>query len=155
MLASLVAVSVGGALVARIPHLLEQRRLARTAATEARMYHLRIGLEEYRSRYGAYPERLSDLARLEGMAPDSSDSWSQKIAYTGYTGDLAAKGRVSTVNTKFDLRSAGADGVLNTEDDVLMRDGILIDPLTPSPLSAAKRPAPIRVSKPAAPRPKR
>jgi hypothetical protein len=128
-LASVVGVGISARLLMGVPRMLRERDEANAAATRARMHHLAGDLQRYRARYGAFPVRLSDLAKLEGEpgTPESHDSWEQKISYVGYTGDLAATGRPAAFNTEYELRSPGPDGVQNTADDVIMRTGIVVD----------------------------
>jgi hypothetical protein len=134
-IASLVVVGIGGRLVLGIPRMLREREEARAAATRAQMYHLAGDLQRYRARYGAFPVRLSDLAKLDSdrggaevrEVRDSRDWREQRISYVGYTGGLASTGRPAAFNTDYELRSPGPDGVLNTADDVLMRTGIVVD----------------------------
>jgi hypothetical protein len=129
-LASLVFAGVGGYLVAGIPGELRRREESRAAATRAEMYHLAGALQRYHARYGAYPARLGDLSRLgdgERVA-DTRDSWQRKIAYTGYNGGLASAARPSAISTSYELRSPGPDGIAGTPDDLIMRDGLIVDP---------------------------
>lgn len=130
VLASAVVVGGGGYLVSRIPIYLENRRMATVAATQAEMYHMAAQIQQYRVVYGAYPDRLSDLARVETIGPvaDARDSWERKIIYSGYTSGLAsAPGGGVTLNANFELRSPGPDGLPNTPDDIIMRDGEIVD----------------------------
>lgn len=128
-LSLLFTVVAGGYLASRVPRLVEQRREASAAATRAEMYHIAGLVEQYRAAYGAYPERLSELARLEELAapPDARDSWDQKILYSGFTSGIASAAGALTLNANFELRSAGPDGLPNTPDDIVMRDGSIVD----------------------------
>jgi hypothetical protein len=128
-LGAAVAVGVGGLLVARIPRALESRRQASLAATRAEMYHMAGLIQRYHDVYGVYPDRMSDLARVEGVTPvpDARDSWDHRIIYSGYTSGIAASGGGLTLNANFELRSPGPDGVPNTPDDIIMRDGAIVD----------------------------
>jgi hypothetical protein len=153
-LASLVVVGIGGRMVLGIPRMLREREESRAAATRAQMYHLAGDLQRYRARYGAFPVRLSDLAKLDGAelreSRESRDSWEQKITYVGYTGGLASTGRPAAFNTDYELRSPGPDGVLNTADDVLMRTGIVVDSVedAATPLVAPAETAPVPLDEP-------
>jgi hypothetical protein len=128
-LGSAVALGIGGLLVAGVPRALENRREASLAATRAEMYHLAGLIQRYHEVYGAYPDRVSDLSRVEGVAsvPDSRDSWDHRIIYSGYTSDIASSGAAPPLNVNFELRSPGPDGVPNTPDDLIMRDGAIVD----------------------------
>jgi hypothetical protein len=139
VLGGVVALVIGGLAVARVPRMLENRREAREAATRAEMYHLAGLLHEYRAVYGAYPERVGDLDRLETVAaaPEARDSWERKIVYTGYTSGIASAAGALTLNANFELRSPGPDGLPNTPDDIVMRDGSIVD--APSDASPAPK----------------
>jgi len=128
-LGSAVAIGVGGILVAGVPRAIENRREASLAATRAEMYHMAGLIQRYHEVYGAYPDRVSDLSRVEGVAsvPDSRDSWDHRIIYSGYTSDIASSGAAPPLNVNFELRSPGPDGVPNTPDDLIMRDGAIVD----------------------------
>jgi hypothetical protein len=127
-LASVVTIGIGWLVVAGIPRALENRREARLAATRAEMYHTLGLLERYHDTYGVYPDRMSDLSRLEGVTlPDSRDSWDHRIIYSGYTSGIASTSGAPAVNANFELRSFGPDGEPNTADDVVMRDGKFVD----------------------------
>jgi hypothetical protein len=149
-LASLVAVGIGGRMIAGIPRALRERDEARAAATRAQLYHLAGDLQEYRARYGVYPVRLSDLAKLEVArnSRESRDSWEQKISYVGYTGGLASTGRPAAFNTEYELRSPGPDGEPNTADDVLMRTGIVVDPTDDEALVQPAETGPVPLEEP-------
>lgn len=134
--ASLVATGVSIWVVAGIPRALDNRREAKAAATRAEMYHVAGLVQRYHDIYGAYPDRLSDLTKIEGVisAPESRDSWDARIAYSGYTSGIASASGGLTLNANFELRSYGPDGEPNTADDVIMRDGSFVDvPLGSSP----------------------
>jgi hypothetical protein len=124
--ATIVAVGVGGYLVSRVPRALEARREASLATTRAEMYRVAALVHQYRATYGAYPDRLSDLARVGGSR-DARDAWDQRLVYAGFTGEIASASGGPTLNANFELRSPGPDGQPNTADDVIMRDGQIVD----------------------------
>jgi hypothetical protein len=134
-LGSAVVIGVGGLLVARVPRALENRREASLAATRAEMYHMAGLIQRYHDAYGVYPDRMSDLSRVEGVAsvPESRDSWDHRILYSGYTSSIASSGGGLTLNANFELRSPGPDGVPNTPDDLIMRDGAIVDASSAAP----------------------
>jgi len=149
VLGAIVVVGISAWVIAGIPRALRNREEARAAATRAQLYELAGALQQYKARYGAYPLQLSDLSRVSEPVDDNShDSWEQRISYTGYTGELASAGPPAAFNTDYELRSPGPDGVLNTADDILMRDGIVLDPssekdtLTIEPMET--KPAPLK-----------
>ena len=115
--------------VVRIPDYLENRRLKEVAAQQATMLHLAVLLEQHRAKNGNYPRDLEEVKTLDdGSLP--ADFWTRAFKYRAYTGQVAAttfrKGQDSigaVSNNDFELRLAGPDGVLGTEDDIFMRDG--------------------------------
>jgi hypothetical protein len=76
----------------------------------------------FRERTGTFPERLDDLAAL-GLEPylGTTDAWGQPLVYTMEGGDSR-------------IRSAGPDGELNTDDDIVVKGEhpLLVD-VAPSP----------------------
>jgi hypothetical protein len=129
MLAMAVTLVVSGILIARIPRAIANYREAGLAETRAEMYRTAGLVARYRETYGRYPDKLSDLTKIEGIgaAPDSHDSWDQRIVYAGYTTGIASTSGVPALNANFELRSPGPDGVQNTADDIVMRDGTIVD----------------------------
>ncbi len=132
-------VGVSAWMIAGIPRALRNLRESKTAATRAEMYHVAGLVQDYHNAYGVYPDRLSDLARMESIraTPESHDSWEHRIVYAGFTSGVAsASGGGLPLNANFELRSFGPDGEPNTADDVVMRDGAFVDARTsgdPSP----------------------
>lgn len=122
-------VGVGSWWAAGIPRAIERGREQQAAATRAEMYRLSSRMIAYRARFGAFPSRLSDLERLDdsGSALVARDAWEQRIAYAAFTSGIASRGRTLPLNANFELRSPGADGVPNTSDDIVMRDGQIVD----------------------------
>jgi hypothetical protein len=145
-LAVAVALSTVVWVVRWVPHQIERRRESQAAATKADMYHLAGLVAEFRERFGAYPSRLSDLKRLEGaQAPEARDAWRGKLLYSGYTSGIASARGAVAVNTNFELRSNGPDGLPNTPDDIIMRDGSIVDPAAVAP-SAPSLPVTVPVT---------
>ncbi len=124
-----VLFGVGTWWVAGIPREIERGREQRAAATRAEMYRLSSRMIAYRARFGAFPSRLSDLERLDDGVPAlvARDAWKQRIAYAAFTSNIASRGRKLPLNANFELRSPGADGVPGTSDDIVMRDGQIVD----------------------------
>jgi type II secretory pathway pseudopilin PulG len=128
--------------ITRIPDYLEQRRLRQEAATRAAMLHLASLLEEYKNKHGSYPTNIEALKK-EVNEPLPVDYWEKSLKYQSYTEAIAAR-EVSATNqikrhpsgesddlevsgitfNNFELRSAGPDGKMGTDDDIIMRDGI-------------------------------
>ena len=118
----------GGFAIASIPKFLENRRIRQTAASQAEMYHTAKLLEDYKRRYGSYPP--DELAWRQVM-PEAlpKDYWKNQIKYQGYTQYVAEatkdpKKRAAITINNFELRSAGPDEKLGTDDDIVMIDGI-------------------------------
>jgi len=113
--------------VSSIPRALDNYRVRRVAATEAAMHHVAAILEDYKLTTGSYPKNTDDLKKVLSEAMPS-DYWEKTIRYRSET-ELVAEGNrpdaIAKVSyTKFELRSAGADGIDGTDDDIIMRDGV-------------------------------
>lgn len=137
LVVTIIAGSVAaGFTVAYIPRFLENRKIKRDAATMAPMRRMAALLEEYKCAKGVYP---IDKFEFEMFAKEAipTDFWEQHITYTGFGKEYASigttsksvgvKGGAPTVLVAFDnfeLRSNGPDGKPDTEDDIIMRDGI-------------------------------
>jgi hypothetical protein len=120
--------------VAHIPQAFENYRLRQVAATHASMYHVANQLEEYRRTVGngAYPSSTQEFKKAIGEALPA-DYWDHSIKYQSYNGVYAdsSMGTTSLGTTlfsaiNFELRSAGPDGIVGTDDDIVMRDGIIL-----------------------------
>lgn len=108
--------------IAHIPQALENYTLRHTAATKAAIYHEASRLEEYKRIFGSYPQ---EFKKAIGEALPA-DYWGTGIKYESKPGDIAERDPKSTglPLTHFELRSAGPDGIMGTDDDIIMRDGI-------------------------------
>ena len=128
--------------------LIERGREQQAAATRAEMYRLSSRMIAYRARFGAYPSRVSDLERLEDGVPviAARDAWDHRLVYAAFTTGIASRGRVPTLSANFELRSPGADGVPNTADDIVMRDGQIVDAASADPAPAGRLPMTVPVS---------
>lgn len=126
---SILGVAILGAYaVIRLPELLDNYRAQGKAATQAAMYHYWGAIEAYRrGAAGQYPKDAQDSKRLTGESPPH-DYWDQSIRYQGNTGQTADREikKAAVVYTGFELRSAGPDGLIGTDDDIVMKDGIFI-----------------------------
>lgn len=121
------SVTLGAYGIAHIPQALENYQLRQIAATEAAMHHVANLLEEYQlANKGAYPRTVQDLKKETGESLPS-DYWDQSIKYQSRIGDLADSSiRITGMSANnFELRSAGPDGIVGTDDDIVMRDGII------------------------------
>jgi hypothetical protein len=123
-LAGSLAIATYG--IAHIPKALENYRTRQIAATQASMHHIAGLLEDYRVNvnHGAYPSIQQFKVVMGGSIP--ADYWDSSIKYEPRTDPVADKDLQITglSNTSFDLRSAGPDGIIDTDDDIIMRDGI-------------------------------
>jgi hypothetical protein len=114
--------------ISYIPRAVENYRVRRAAVTEARMHHVVAILEEYKATNGGYPKDVDLKKLLDGEIP--ADYWEKAIHYQSYFEPLARNdglrtpGKPPIQNSTFELRSAGADGIEGTDDDIIMRDGV-------------------------------
>lgn len=132
--AAVLALTVtAGAVVAgyelyRFPEFLQNRKIRQAAQTEATMYHIYAVLEDYKAKNGSYPANGEAIRKLIG-SDLPADFWDQSIRYRSYTEAVAAASLGSDHPGiqlyNFELRSAGPDGKLGTDDDIVMRDGVL------------------------------
>jgi hypothetical protein len=114
--------------IAHIPKALDNYRVRQIAATQARMYHVASLLEQYKLTVGlgSYPKDVQQFKEATGESLPA-DYWDEAVKYQSYAGELADRSIALTGfqnNTKFELRSAGPDGVIGTDDDIIMRDGV-------------------------------
>src|SRR5687767_14863613 len=127
-LALTIAGSVGLAAygIAHIPKALDNYKARQIAATEAAMHQLASLLEQYHIDKGAYPRTPQDFKDYTG-ASLPADYWERSIKYQGLHGDRAdtSPGITGMTADNFELRSAGPDGIVGTDDDIVMRDGII------------------------------
>jgi len=128
--ATLTLTIVGGVIgasygIVSVPRFLENRRVRRIAATEAVIYHMASQLDEFRNTYGEYPKDTQVIKKtLTESLP--VDYWGKTISYASKPADIAdtAITRTGLSYKIFELRSAGPDGIENTDDDIIMRDGV-------------------------------
>ena len=115
--------------IAHIPQALENYKTRHIAATRSAMYHLANSLEEYKRTVGSYPKDAQDFKKAIGEALPS-DYWDQSIKYQSSYASIAERREPSQAPhfsaTNFELRSAGPDGIVGTDDDIVMRDGIIV-----------------------------
>src|SRR5678815_1136217 len=147
MVPVLIALLIG----VTVPERLRQRQRGIEAGFHAQGYAIDRALLEYRLQFGTLPTDLKDLTRL----PDTDGSIAAALAsvdITGYkvTADVAAlptkkpqqlRGAVimnASINnatddspqeglsfTNYELPMAGEDKIMGTEDDFLVRDGVI------------------------------
>jgi hypothetical protein len=130
-----------------ISHYPENRRIRQQAANDAIIRHQLGLLEGYKFINGSYPEdqtffgpsmpkdywgnplSYESVGETAGMTPTETIATRTSSQASARVGDLprARNTRVAAISTtNFTLRSAGPDGKMGTEDDVVMRDGIFI-----------------------------
>lgn len=163
-----VAVSLVALIAVTVPARLRQRDLAREAASHAESYDPIRVLLNYQQQYGTLPTSKKDLEKLpdpdgsvaramrminEGQYEPESTVASLPASATargrrgsGVTirpvalrsgADLAQQGE-PVAFTNYTLRLAGEDKKLGTDDDVLIRDGMIV-PATTIPMRDAAR----------------
>ncbi|MFL6215768.1 MAG: type II secretion system protein GspG [Blastocatellia bacterium] len=115
--------------ISYIPRAIENYRIRRAAATEAKMHHIAAILEEYKAANNGYPDDIAAYKKLlNGEVP--ADYWEKAIRYQSYLEPLARNDGLRTPGkppiqySTFELRSAGPDGIEGTDDDIIMRDGV-------------------------------
>ena len=115
---------LGGLAIAGIPKLIRDREAKETAGTCAPIIRYQQLIEEYRVQTGSYP---LDEATVKRFISESlpRDYWNKAIAYQGRTDYTASSTRRTGIQiNNFELRSAGPDEKLETDDDIVMIDGI-------------------------------
>lgn len=131
--AATLAVTIAGSAglaaygIAHIPQALDNYKLGQIAATQAAMYHVANSLEAYK-RTGSYPDAQEYAKAIGESLP--ADYWGKSLKYQSKIGDLAERKKSIQTNplplTNFELRSAGPDGILGNDDDIVMRDGVFV-----------------------------
>ncbi len=152
MASALVPVLIAVLIGVTVPERLRQRQLGLQAASYALGYRVDRALLEYSARFGTLPADLKDLRRL----PDADGSIAAALSNldaSAYkpSADLAAlpKRKPHTLRgavirnasldtatddspgeglsfTNYDLPLPGADKLMGTEDDLIVRDGVII-----------------------------
>jgi hypothetical protein len=111
--------------IAHIPQALDNYKIRRIAATQAAMYHYWNALEEYKRSVDSYPSNAQQFREATGESAPA-DYWDRSIKYQ--TTPDAIADRAIEINripfNSFELRSAGPDGILGDDDDIIMRDGL-------------------------------
>jgi len=124
-IAASVALAAYG--IAHIPKALDNYHARQIAATEAAMHHLASLLEQYQQAHnGAYPLTAQDFKGFTGESLPP-DYWERSIKYQAISGARAGSSipTAAVTASNFELRSAGPDGIVGTDDDIVMRDGII------------------------------
>ena len=167
---ALVAVLIATFIGVTIPERLRLRQRGIEATYRAQLYTIARAQLEYRLRYGTLPATLEDLrdreripdpdgsiaAALVGVASNSYKSWSvqarlpeaksrkqrgtalRRVSLSPSADDMPDEG---VTFTNYELRLAGEDKVMGTDDDWMVRDGMIVRPadlaLQASPASAS------------------
>lgn len=118
---SLVLATYG---IVHIPQAFENYHIRQVAATHAAMRHVAGLLEDYKLKaaIGSYPS-TQDYKKVIGESLPT-DHWDSSIKYQPRTDPIADSTIQTLPNSSFELRSAGPDGIVGTDDDIIMRDGI-------------------------------
>lgn len=123
------AATLTGFAISRIPRYLSKRADAERAKTAAAMIEYSNYLEQYRAEHNGYPKTDEELKVLP------VDSWDIPVTYNSYTEGVAEaapreRGASAAIASQdFELRSAGPDGKIGTEDDIVMQDGVFCSSL--------------------------
>lgn len=149
---ALVALMIVTFIGITVPERLRQRQRGIDAGIYAEGYTIQRALLEYRMRYGTYPTDMKDLRDRLPDADGTIAAALNAIDARGYkvsAGDLAALPKAKTRKgrplrrvsldvasddsldekvsfTNYELRLPGEDKILGTEDDWLMRDGVIL-----------------------------
>jgi hypothetical protein len=134
-----------------VPERLRARQLGIEAGLNAQAYRIDRALVEYREKFGGLPDNMSDLSRRLPDADHSLAAALRNLDASGYrpSAELAAvpKQKPQTLRgaairnasiggaedaiterlsfTNYELLLPGADKQLGTEDDLILRDGIV------------------------------
>lgn len=154
---ALVALMVVTFIGVTIPERLRQRQRGIEATYRAQLYTIARAQLEYRLRYGTLPASLDDLrdrerlpdadgsiaAALSGVAPANYKSWSvqarlpevksrkprgtalRRVSLSTSTDDMPDEG---VTFTNYEVRLPGEDKIMGTEDDWMIRDGVIVRP---------------------------
>lgn len=151
---ALVALAFATCIGVTIPRRLDQRQRAFEAGQEVRLDTFKRAMLEYRQRYSTLPSDLGDLkyrlrdpdgsiaAMLADVDPSGYKTWTLQASLpakksaslrgaairpvSASTDDLPGE-RVQF--TDYELRLPGEDKILNTDDDWVMRNGVVSKPL--------------------------
>jgi hypothetical protein len=133
-----------------VPERLRRHQWAVEAETNAPLYTVHRALLEFKERYGTYPSELKDLEKLPDPYGTIADAL-RNIDATGYqpsTVVASASTKVKPLSlrggalrnaanvepttdhavsfTNYDLRLAGEDKIMYTDDDLIVRDGVIM-----------------------------
>ncbi|KAF0248126.1 MAG: hypothetical protein FD167_2474 [bacterium] len=129
VLSTIITLSVSIYVGVGIPKYLRTEEEKQRAATRAQMYHLASALLEYKIEHGAYPVSLEELKSTKENL-ELIDFWENKLKYRA-TAELAVDAQPGINQplpffNQYQLVSPGADAKLGTTDDLVMRDGTIL-----------------------------
>lgn len=147
-LTAVMALMMGNLIGITVPERLRQRQVALDAGLQVTGRTIDRALVEYRVRYGTLPAGLEDLGRLPDadgsiaravaqMPADSYRPWSVQADAKGSKTLNGARVRPASARlgnasvteglsfTNYELRLPGQDQKLSTDDDWMMRDGVM------------------------------
>ena len=165
--ACVVALMVAGLIGITIPDRLRQRQDSLDAGQHARLYTLHLALLEYRDLHGTYPSDPDKWMDALRTLPDPNGSIAEALRFVdpnGYqataqvaaastkskplvTSGLALRKASSGTNpepasvsfTSYELRLPSEHRVLASDDDFVLRDGVIVKANPTSPVDAAPR----------------
>lgn len=112
---TLEEVRIGDRRWENVQNILEAIEQSRAAATRRQMALVRQGIDRYISQYGRAPQVSDYTALVDTLNPDflasviRIDAWSNPFSF-----ELVGE-------SGFELRSAGPDGTIGTEDDLVVK----------------------------------
>ncbi|MBA3805563.1 MAG: hypothetical protein H0X14_07620 [Acidobacteria bacterium] len=156
----LVIVMIATFIGLTVPERLRQRQRGFEAASQAQRYTMERALMEYRERYKTYPTSVKDLqdglpdpygsiaTALSNIDPstyqpranlaDASAGKGRRLrgaairrASTSSATDDTGNEKISFTN--YEMKLPGPDKIPNTDDDWLLRDGVVIEPSKSAP----------------------
>ena len=167
---ALVAAALLTLIGVTVPERLERRRLALRAADYALGYASDQVLSEYRKRFGTLPATTADLRKLDdpdcalapvialmdfgdykpetdlaSLSPQIERSRKTRRASTARVRNVAARSTDDLPDanlslTNYELVLPGRDKILGTEDDLRIRDGLILEASKEDGAAAAERP---------------
>jgi len=165
--ACVVTLMVGALIGITIPDRLRQRQDSLDAAQQARLYTLHLALLEYRDLHGTYPTDPDKWMDALRTLPDPNGSIAEALRFVdpnGYqataqvasastkskplvTSGLALRKASSGTNpepasvsfTSYELRLPSEHRVLASDDDFVLRDGVIVKVNSTSSANAAPR----------------
>lgn len=155
-LALVVAVGMACLVAVTVPERLHRRELARRAADNAMLYRSDRALGEYRAKFGSYPASVADLRRISdpdcslaelltlmetGRYEPVTDLAAANVNAARASAGTRRRPRVRNASargtddlsgaglplTNYDLVLPGRDKILGTDDDVRIRDGLILE----------------------------